>query len=85
MDGIVPATGHLDRGAGSGVDAAPGLLSAWLRERNLQHNFLEEDLESLPFSSGTFDIVAGFTFQYAGNFTNALSEAKRALKLAVVW
>ena len=63
-----------------GVDAAPGLLSV-ARERNPQHNFLEEDLESLPFSSGTFDIVAGFnSFQYAGNFTNALSEAKRVLK-----
>ena len=63
-----------------GVDAAPGLLEV-ARERNPQNNFMEEDLESLPFASGSFDVVTGFnSFQYAGNFTNALSEAKRVLK-----
>lgn len=85
----------LDAGCGSGlfshmaisagaqvmaVDAAPGLLEV-ARERNPQNNFLEEDLESLPFASNSFDVVTGFnSFQYAGNFTNALSEAKRVLK-----
>ncbi len=85
----------LDAGCGSGlfsymaistgaqvvaVDAAPGLLGV-ARERNPQNNFLEEDLESLPFASGSFDVVTGFnSFQYAGNFTNALSEARRVLK-----
>lgn len=63
-----------------GVDAAPGLLEM-ARERNPQTNFLEEDLESLPFASESFHVVAGFnSFQYAGNFTAALSEAKRVLK-----
>lgn len=63
-----------------GVDAAPGLLEV-ARERNPQNNFLEEDLESLPFASESFDVVAGFnSFQYAGIFTNALAEAKRVLK-----
>lgn len=63
-----------------GVDAAPGLLEV-AKERNPQNNFMEEDLEALPFASGSFDVVAGFnSFQYAGNFTNALSEAKRVLK-----
>ncbi len=63
-----------------GVDAAPGLLEV-ARERNPGNNFLEEDLESLPFASGSFDVVTGFnSFQYAGNFTNALAEAKRVLK-----
>jgi SAM-dependent methyltransferase len=62
-----------------GVDAAPGLLEL-ARERNPKNNFLEEDLESLPFTSGSFNVVAGFnSFQYAGNFANALSEAKRVL------
>jgi SAM-dependent methyltransferase len=63
-----------------GVDAASGLLEV-ARERNPQHNFLEEDLESLPFASNSFDVVTGFnSFQYAGNFTNAVAEAKRVLK-----
>jgi ubiquinone/menaquinone biosynthesis C-methylase UbiE len=63
-----------------GVDAASGLLEV-TRERNPNNNFLEEDLESLPFASNSFDVVTGFnSFQYAGNFTNALSEAKRVLK-----
>lgn len=65
-----------------GVDAAPGLLEV-ARERNPQNNFIEEDLESLPFASNSFDVVTGFnSFQYAGNFTNALAEAKRVLKEA---
>jgi SAM-dependent methyltransferase len=63
-----------------GVDAAPGLLEV-ARERNPQNNFLEEDLEALPFTENSFDVVAGFnSFQYAGSFDNALSEAKRVLK-----
>jgi len=63
-----------------GVDAAPGLLEV-AKERNPQNNFMEEDLEALPFASGSFDVVAGFnSFQYAGSFTNALAEAKRVLK-----
>ncbi|MBC7936481.1 MAG: class I SAM-dependent methyltransferase [Rhizobacter sp.] len=63
-----------------GVDAAPGLLEI-ARQRNPQHNFLEEDLESLPFVSKSFDVVVGFnSFQYAGNFTKALAEAKRVTK-----
>jgi SAM-dependent methyltransferase len=63
-----------------GVDAASGLLEV-ARERNPQNNFMEEDLEALPFASGSFDVVAGFnSFQYAGNFTDALLEAKRVLK-----
>ena len=65
-----------------GVDAAPGLLEV-ARERNPQNSFLEEDLESLPFASSSFHVVAGFnSFQYAGNFANALAEAKRVLKEA---
>lgn len=64
----------------TGVDAAAGLLEV-ARERNPGTNFLEEDLEALPFAADAFDVVTGFnSFQYAGDFTNALREAKRVLK-----
>ncbi len=63
-----------------GVDAASGLLELW-RERNPNNNCLEEDLENLPFSNNGFDVVTAFnSLQYAGDFENALSEAKRVLK-----
>lgn len=63
-----------------GVDAASGLLEL-ARRRNPENNFLEEDLEALPFADKTFDIVAGFnSFQYAGSFEKALAEATRVLK-----
>jgi SAM-dependent methyltransferase len=63
-----------------GIDAAPGLLEV-ARQRNPQNNFMEEDLEAMPFANNSFDIVTGFnSFQYAGNFESALREAKRVLK-----
>jgi ubiquinone/menaquinone biosynthesis C-methylase UbiE len=63
-----------------GVDAAPGLLEI-ARQRNPLNHFMEEDLESLPFGDESFDVVTGFnSFQYAGSFKNALTEAKRVLK-----
>src|SRR6185295_17978082 len=74
----------------TGIDAASGLLEI-ARERNPGITFLEEDLEALPFADNTFDVVTGFnSFQYAGNFENALSEARRVLKpggklVAVIW
>lgn len=75
---------HMATGAGAqvtGIDAAPGLLEV-ARQRNPGINFLEEDLESLPFQDNSFDVVAGFnSFQYAGDFANALMEAKRVLKM----
>jgi SAM-dependent methyltransferase len=63
-----------------GVDAAAGLLEL-SRERNPKTSFMEEDLEKLPFRENTFDVVTAFnSLQYAGNFENALAEAKRVLK-----
>ena len=63
-----------------GIDAAPGLLEI-ARRRNPQNNFLEEELESMPFPGDSFNVVVGFnSFQYAGNFADALREAKRVLK-----
>src|SRR6186997_2005226 len=53
-----------------GIDAAPALLEV-ARTRNPQNNFMEEDLEAMPFADNSFDIVTGFnSFQYAGNFEN---------------
>ena len=63
-----------------GIDAAPGLLEV-ARKRNPQNNFMEEDLEAMPFAANSFDVVTGFnSFQYAGHFENALREAKREIK-----
>ena len=63
-----------------GMDAAPGLLEV-ARKRNPQNNFIEEDLEAMPFNDESFDVVTGFnSFQYAGDFEHALIEAKRVLK-----
>jgi SAM-dependent methyltransferase len=64
----------------TGIDAAPGLLEL-ARRRNPQNNFMEEDLEDLPFPEDSFDVVTGFnSFQYAGDFEKALLEAKRVLR-----
>jgi SAM-dependent methyltransferase len=74
----------------TGIDAAPGLLEI-ARERNPENNFLEEDLEALPFGDNTFDVVTGFnSFQYSASFENALREARRVLKpggklVTVIW
>lgn len=63
-----------------GVDAAPGLLDI-ARKRNPYNNFLEEDLEALPFADDSFNVVVGFnSFQYASNFEAALREAHRVLR-----
>ncbi|MEO8405375.1 MAG: class I SAM-dependent methyltransferase [Chitinophagaceae bacterium] len=63
-----------------GIDAAPGMLEV-ARMRNPKNNFLEEDLEAMPFADNSFDVIVGFnSFQYAGSFENALKEAKRVLK-----
>ena len=71
----------IERGAEViGVDAASGLLEL-CRQRNPRNNFLEEDLEKLPFNNRSFDVVAGFnSFQFAGDFELALREARRVLK-----
>lgn len=74
---------HMAISAGAhvtGIDAAPGLLEV-ARKRNAGYNFLEEEIEALPFAENSFDVVTGFnSFQYAGSVVNALAEAKRVLK-----
>jgi SAM-dependent methyltransferase len=64
----------------SGIDAAPVLLDI-ARLRTPRGDFRVGDLEELPFGDGSFDVVTGFnSFQYAGNPTVALGEARRVTK-----
>jgi len=61
----------------SGLDAAEPLL-AIARERVAQGDFRAGEIEELPYSSQTFDVVAGFnSFQFAASPVNALREAGR--------
>jgi len=85
----------LDAGCGSGLfsslaigagaqvislDASPGLLDI-ARRRSPYNNFMEGDLEALPFASNSFHVVTGLnSFQYAADFGNTLAEANRVLK-----
>lgn len=61
----------------SGVDAADTLI-AIAKSRSPSGCFRVSDIEHLPFEDGCFSLVTGFnSFQYAGNPTIALKEAKR--------
>lgn len=63
-----------------GIDAAPGMLAV-SKQRLPNATLLIEDLEAIPFGDETFDVVTGFnSFQYAGSFQNALSEARRVTR-----
>ena len=93
--GVGHGTELLDAGCGSGLaaqlaarrgaivtglDATPELL-AIARRRVPNGEFLEGDLESLPFADGAFDAVVGFnSFQYAATPQTALAEAKRVVR-----
>jgi len=70
-----------ERGARvSGVDAAENLL-AIAQSRVPAGQFRVADLEDLPFTDKTFDLVTGFnSFQYAANPDAALIQAKRVTK-----
>lgn len=63
----------------SGLDAATDLL-AIARDRTPTGQFTQGDLEDLPYHAAQFDVVSGFNaFQYAGNPSRALEEARRIL------
>lgn len=88
-------TNYLDVGCGSGlaaqlaaergakvtgVDVAENLL-AIAQSRLPTGQFRVADLEELPFTDETFDVVTGFnSFQYAANPDAALAQAKRVAK-----
>src|SRR5665213_4620794 len=64
----------------SGLDASEELL-AIARKRVPQGDFRHGELEQLPFSDASFDLVTGFnSCQYAANPSAALAEARRVAK-----
>jgi SAM-dependent methyltransferase len=94
--GAGSGTEHLDVGCGAGlaaqlaagrgarvtgIDATPEFLEI-ARERVPDGEFVQADLEELPFEADRFDTIAGFnSFQFAGDPANALREAARAGKV----
>lgn len=92
---LKPGAAYLDVGCGAGMasqiaaergaqayglDAAPNLLEI-ARRRAPGADFKVGELEDLPYSDGSFDLVTGFNaFQFAGNPAVALREAKRVAK-----
>jgi SAM-dependent methyltransferase len=88
------ASGYFDRLAAdagadvTGFDASEQLLEI-ARTRLPEGEFIQGEIESLPFADGSFDVVSGFnSFQYAGSPVDALREAKRVSRgivSAAVW
>jgi SAM-dependent methyltransferase len=65
----------------AGLDAAKASI-AIARERTPQGDVRVGDMESLPWSDATFDVVTSFNgFQFAADLMNALWEAKRVTKV----
>jgi SAM-dependent methyltransferase len=63
----------------AGLDASPGSVEL-ARERIPEGDLRVGEMESLPWPDGSFDAVTGFnSFQFAGNPTAALREARRVL------
>jgi SAM-dependent methyltransferase len=64
----------------SGLDASEALL-AIAQERSPQGDFRTGEMEELPYTEGTFDLVTGFnSFQFAGDPVNALRQARRVTR-----
>lgn len=64
----------------TGIDASEEFIKQ-ARKRNTNIKFSTGEMEDLPFNDSTFDFVCGFySYQYAANIKNALSEGKRVLK-----
>jgi len=61
----------------SGLDAAPGFVSL-ARERVPDADVRVGEMEDLPWTDASFDVVTGFnSFQFAAKPVNALREARR--------
>lgn len=64
----------------TGIDASKEFVEQ-AKKRNSEIKFSSGEMEELPFSDNSFDVVCGFnSFQYAANMKNALLDAKRVLK-----
>ncbi|MEZ4521976.1 MAG: class I SAM-dependent methyltransferase [Thermomicrobiales bacterium] len=70
-----------DRGAEvHGLDAVPEFV-AYGRKRVPQAQFVQGEMEALPYPDDTFDVVTGFnSFQYAADPVHALVEARRVTR-----
>jgi SAM-dependent methyltransferase len=78
--GVFSALAYMKGADVTGIDAA-GPFVEEAKKRVPGIDFLEGEMEALPFEDKTFDVVCGFnSFQYAENIGNAFAEAKRALK-----
>jgi SAM-dependent methyltransferase len=64
----------------AGLDAAEASLEI-ARERTPEGDFRAGEMEDLPWTDNTFDVVTGFNaFQYAADVVNALREARRVVR-----
>jgi ubiquinone/menaquinone biosynthesis C-methylase UbiE len=64
----------------SGIDATEAFI-ATARQRLPNRDFRVGEMEALPYSDGSFEVVTGFNaFQYAASPRNALAEARRVLR-----
>lgn len=64
----------------TGIDASKEFIEQ-AKKRNSEIKFSTGEMEELPFTDNSFDVVCGFnSFQYAANMKNALLDAKRVLK-----
>ena len=64
----------------SGIDAAPTFIEI-ARERLPYGDFRVGDMEELPYTDASFDVVTGFnSFQHTAKLVAALSEAKRVVR-----
>jgi SAM-dependent methyltransferase len=74
----------------TGIDASEALIGE-AKKQSAPADFLTGEMEELPFTDESFDVVTGFnSFQYAADVKNALTEAKRVLKnggklFAMIW
>jgi ubiquinone/menaquinone biosynthesis C-methylase UbiE len=88
--GVFSSLAAVDGAQVTGIDASEPLI-AKARQRAPAIKFMTGEMEELPFSDETFDVVCGFnSFQYAANVKNALAEAGRVLKsggklVAMIW
>ncbi len=64
----------------SGIDAAASLI-AIARDRTPHADFRIGEMQDMPYSDKSFDVVTGFNaFQYAADPLNALQEARRVAR-----